>query len=150
MGAAVGRRGACCSWCPGELWRVGKRRSPYRGRCAGEILLLEILQKGAGSHNRLGRIHRRCYFNSSTTPPHNAIPTSDVDLFHICHFPSRPTQRSRGEPTNECMVSALIILMYNSSQSRRLLMSGSTGCGIQNGQHTSTINVLMPTRMSCI
>lgn len=55
MGVAAGRedgsRGRRCSWYPGDVWRVGRRRNPYRG-CVGEMLLPAILQKGARSHNR--------------------------------------------------------------------------------------------------
>lgn len=30
-GTADGSRGRCCSWYPGEVWRVGRRRHPYSG-----------------------------------------------------------------------------------------------------------------------
>lgn len=65
MGVAAGRedgsRGRRCSWYPGDVWRVGRRRNPYRG-CVGEMLLPAILQKGARCHNR-----RQCliYYHST-------------------------------------------------------------------------------------
>lgn len=65
MGVATGREdgstGRCCSWYPGDVWLVGRRRNPYRGYVR-EMLLPAILQKGARSHNR-----RQCliYYHST-------------------------------------------------------------------------------------
>lgn len=65
MGVATGREdgstGRCCSWYPGDVWLVVRRRNPYRGYVR-EMLLPAILQKGARSHNR-----RQCliYYHST-------------------------------------------------------------------------------------
>lgn len=65
------------------------------GACAGgKILLLGLLQKGAGSHNRL-LSHPQLLLLTRLTCSQQpaaaaaataAATTSDVDLFHICHF----------------------------------------------------------------
>lgn len=50
MGVAAGRedgsRGRYCSWYPGEVWRVGRRRNPYKGCMGGAATIRDTTEGG--------------------------------------------------------------------------------------------------------